>query len=255
VLRAARFETRYGFAIDGSTESLLRQAVEMGMLPEVSGARIREEMLDIIDEEHVVSVLRRLDDLGAFATLLPDGADRERVLSEVTLVDESFSGLSPRFPRPPRRRVALTTPLAATSSRVGAERWARRLRFGKEYAAPALSIVERRDAILGMLRDGRKMRDSRLYFLLQPLPEEALVYLWAVGEQQARERVERYLDVLSEVRITVSGDDLTDLGMEPGPGYSAILAQALGDRLDGRAVGREAELANLKRLARPRRAK
>jgi len=104
-----------------------------------------------------------------------------------------------------------------------------------------------------LLRDGRKMRDSRLYFLLQPLPEEALVYLWAVAEKLGRERIERYLDVLSGVRIAVSGDDLTALGMEPGPGYSAILAQALGDRLDGRAVGREAELANLKRLARPRR--
>lgn len=255
VLRAARFEKRYGFAIDGSTEALLRQAVELEMLDEVSGARIREEMLDILDEEHVVAVLRRLEDLSAFAALVPEGVDRERVLDEVTLVDASFGTLAARFKRPPRRRVALTTPLAASASRVGAERWARRLRFGREYAAPALSVVERREVILGMLKDRRKMRDSRLYFLLQPLPEEALVYLWAVGELLARERIERYLDVLSEVRIAVSGDDLTALGMEPGPGYSAILAQALGDRLDGRAFGREAELANLRRLARPRRAK
>lgn len=255
VLRAARFEARYGFAIDGSTEALLRRAVELEMLDEVSGARIREEMLDIIDEEHVAPILRRLEEFGAFAALVPESIDRAQVLDEVALVDASFSTLATRFDRPPRRRVALSTALAASASRVAAERWARRLRFGREYASPALAIVERREVLLGMLRDGRKMRDSRLYFLLQLLPEEALVYLWAVGERLGRERIERYLDVLSGVRIAVSGDDLTALGMEPGPGYSAILAQALGDRLDGRAVGREAELANLKRLARPRRVK
>jgi len=255
VLRAARFEARYGFSIDGSTEALLRQAVELEMLDEVSGARIREEMLDIIDEEHVGPIFRRLEEFGAFGALVPDGVDRTRVLDEVTLVDASFGTLAPRFKRPPRRRVALTTPLAASATRASGERWARRLRFGREYAAPALALVDRRDVLLGMLRDGRKMRDSRLYFLLQPLPEEALVYLWAVGERVSRERIERYLEVLSDIRIAVNGDDLTALGMEPGPGYSAILAQALGDRLDGRAVGREAELANLKRLARPRRAK
>jgi tRNA nucleotidyltransferase (CCA-adding enzyme) len=104
-----------------------------------------------------------------------------------------------------------------------------------------------------MLRDRRKMRDSRLYFALQALPDETLIYLWAVGGRLERERIERYLDHLAGTRTDVSGDDLTALGMVPGPAYSAILAQALADRLDGKAVGREAELTNLRRLAKARR--
>jgi hypothetical protein len=39
------------------------------------------------------------------------------------------------------------------------------------------------------------------------------------------------------------------MGATPSEAFSAILARALDDRLDGRAVGRRAELANLKRLA------
>jgi tRNA nucleotidyltransferase (CCA-adding enzyme) len=54
--------------------------------------------------------------------------------------------------------------------------------------------------------------------------------------------------VLSRVGLSVSGDDLVALGLEPGPVFSAILAQAKADLLDGKAVGREAELANVKRL-------
>ncbi|MGB4592783.1 MAG: CBS domain-containing protein [Coriobacteriia bacterium] len=250
VLRAARFEERYGFAIDGSTEALLRQAVDMEMLEEVSGARIREEMLDIIDEERVGPILRRLEDLGAFAALVPEGVDRGRVIDEIALTDVAYSTIAGRFARPPRRRVSLVVAFAATASRVAAERWTRRMRFGREYAAPALAACERREALLAMLRDRRGMRDSRLFFALDSLPHEALVYLWAVSPKGARERIERFIDVLTGVRAAVSGDDLVALGLQPGPGFSAILAQALADRLDGRAVGREAELANLKRLAR-----
>jgi tRNA nucleotidyltransferase (CCA-adding enzyme) len=250
VLRAARFEERYGFRMDASTTALLRQAVDMDMLGEVSGARIREELLDIIDEEHVGTILRRLEELGAFASLVPEGADRARVLDEVTLVAGSYSTLARLFARPPRRRVSLVVPVAGSASRVSVERWARRLRFGREYGVPATTTAERREPVLAMLRDRRKMRDSRLYFLLQPLPEETLIYLWAVSGAQERERIERYLTQLAGTKAAVSGDDLSALGMAPGPGYSAILAQALADRLDGKAVGREAELANLKRLAR-----
>ncbi len=253
VLRAARFEERYGFRMDGSTSALLQRAVDMEMLAEVSGARIREELLDIIDEERVVAILRRLDEIGAFSALVPEGVDRSRVLDEVAVVDASFSSLSGRFARSPRRRVTLVVPLVASAPRQAAERWVRRMRFGREYGLPALTAAERGDAVRRVMRDRRKMRDSRLYFLLQALPEETLIYLWAVGGPLERQRIERFISELAGAKPAVSGDDLTGLGMEPGPEYSAILAQALADRLDGKAVGREAELANLKRLARAKR--
>jgi tRNA nucleotidyltransferase (CCA-adding enzyme) len=93
------------------------------------------------------------------------------------------------------------------------------------------------------------MRDSRLFFLLEPLPSETIVYLWSTGDPAARARIEHHLDDLAGIRTEVTGNDLLALGLEPGPGFSAILSQARADRLDGRAVGREAELANLRRLA------
>jgi tRNA nucleotidyltransferase (CCA-adding enzyme) len=248
VLRAARFEVRYGFAVDGSTEALLRQAVDLAMLDEVSGARIREELLDILTEDGVAVILSRLDDLGALQPLLPDGVDHTRVLEDVTLVEAGHGALAGRFAREPHRAVALVAALGARGSRTAAERWARRLRLGREYTSTLLPLVERGRTLLARLRDRRKMRDSRLFFLLEALPEEVIVYLWSVGDELARTRVEHFLDDLARVRPEVSGDDLVALGLEPGPGFSAILSQARADRLDGRAVGRDAELVNLRRL-------
>lgn len=94
------------------------------------------------------------------------------------------------------------------------------------------------------------MRASRLYQLLEAMPPEGLLYLWATGDEVVRSRVEEFVRVLAPTRPAVSGADLIALGLEPGPAFSAILAQARADRLDGRAVGRAAELQNLKRLVR-----
>ncbi len=250
VLRAARFERRYGFTIDPSTEALLRQAVDMQMLDEVSGARIREEILDIIDEESVAPIMRRLHALGALELLLPDGSSAKQVLDELALTEIAFLALADSFPTPPRRRIALLVPFAASVTRPVAEHWAHWLRFGREYGTPILLAAEKRQALLSRLRDRRGMRDSRLYTLLSDLPAETLIYIWAVSDTTGRERVERYVNVLSQIQTAVSGDDLVELGLTPGPRFSGILGQALSDRLDGRAVGRQAELTNLRRLVR-----
>ncbi len=95
-----------------------------------------------------------------------------------------------------------------------------------------------------------RVRDSRLYTLLHGLEPETVAYVRLRGSRRVRERVDRFITRVAPVRLAVSGKDLERLGVEAGPAYSAILAQVLADRLDGIAVGREAELADLWRLAR-----
>ncbi|MDH4139456.1 MAG: CBS domain-containing protein [Coriobacteriia bacterium] len=248
VLRAARFEERYAFEMDSSTEQLARQAVEMNLLDEVSGARIREEMLDIIDEDSPAAVFERLQKLGALGLLLYPSAHPHEVLEALYASERGYKTLAPHFVRAPRRRVALVAALAHGATRSQAERWLRHLRFGREYGEPTMAVAERAPQLFRTLRDGRKMRDSRLYHALKAYPEEAMVHLWSMGDERVRDRVELFLDTISRLRPEVGGEDLIGMGLEPSPVFSSILSQALDDRLDGRAVGREAELANLKRL-------
>ncbi len=250
VLRALRFEQKFGFRIDSSTDALMRQAVEMGMLDEVSGARLREELLDIVDEESVAAILRRLNEVGVLGSIGPEGAEHERVLVDVEACATAYPVIEREWSSAPRRRTLLVTALVASAGKVPADRWCRKMRFGREYATPAVVTAERMETLTTRLKDRRKMRPSRLYYALEGLPIETLAYLWATGEERVRARVERFVHDLSAVRPAVSGEDLIALGVQPGPGFAGILAQARADRLDGKAVGREAELANLERLAK-----
>ena len=250
VLRAARFEKRYGFPMDASSEELARRAVEMQVLDEVSGARLREEMLDIIDEDSPSDVFQRLEDIGALAILLYLDASADRVIEALAKTERGYKRLEGRFSRKPRRRVTLVASMVHGADGRLADKWLSHLRFGREYGDPTRSVAERGPLALKRLSDGRKMRDSRLFHVCEPLPAEVLIYLWSIGEEKARKRVERYIEEISRVEPEVTGEDLIEMGLAPGPGFSAILSQARDDRLDGKTVGREAEMANLKRIVK-----
>ena len=249
VLRAVRFEGRYGFAMDSGTEGQARRAIELDMLSEVSGARLREELLGILAEESPASALERLERLGALQALLPDGARAADVPDRLRALEQTLDEIGPLFSRPPRRSVALVAALSMGCERADTEHWLRHFRLGRVYAEAALVLAERGPRLLAQLADRRGMRDSRLYRLLAPLPAETIANLAARGPEVARERIERFVRVVSGTRMAVSGTDLVEMGAQPSEAFSAILSRALDDRLDGRAVGRRAELANLKRLA------
>jgi tRNA nucleotidyltransferase (CCA-adding enzyme) len=249
VLRAARFEARFGFSMDETTEGLAQRAVEMGLLLEISGARVREEMLAILQEDDVASPLNRLHELGALSGLLPHGVAPDAAIGDVRAVLTSLDVMPRAAGRPPRRVTALLVALAGSGNASAVERWADRLRLGRGIAGAAREAAARTPALLQALDSAAPMRDSRLFALLDGLLPETLVYVRARGGDRVRERVDRFASVLSHVRLEVSGDDLVEMGAAPSQVFSDILTQVRSRRLDGAVAGRAAELRELRRLA------
>lgn len=249
VLRAARFEVRYGFGMDTHTFQLALRAVELGVLDEVSGSRIRDELYDILDESAPLEILQRLDELAALPALSPAGVAPARLLSALVGCTDALASFVPRLGKRVNARAVFVACIASCAEQAAGVKWVRRLRIGKDVAEPAFVVMARGSATMRSLRDRRGMRDSRLFRLLDPLPVEALVCLWGAGDALVRERIERFALDLANIPMTVSGHDLVSMGAAPGESFSAILAQARDDLLDGRVSGRDAELTNLRRLA------
>ncbi len=63
LLRAVRYETRLGFSMDTDTERLAREAGAAGALATVSGARIRDELMDLLRELEAPAAVERLREL------------------------------------------------------------------------------------------------------------------------------------------------------------------------------------------------
>lgn len=249
LLRAVRFEVRYGFRLDDHTLQLAAHAAEMDVLADVSGARVREELYAILGEEHPDVMFARLHELGALAEILPAGVDAAGAVELAHGCQTALPGLREAGLVVTDLPGVFLAALVVGAKPAEGERWIRHFRIGREQAAPVRSAV-RIAALLRTLASQRPLRDSRLFRLLEGVHPSALVCAWVLADAAGRERIERFVTTLSKVRPAVTGRDLIVMGAAPGEAFSAILSRAFDDTLDGRAVGREAELANLRRLAR-----
>jgi hypothetical protein len=73
-----------------------------------------------------------------------------------------------------------------------------------------------------------------------------------VPRRRVREALTEYLRDRRELRPQITGNDLLEAGVPPGPGIAAGLRAALRARLDGRAPDRRTQLAAALRAARAR---
>jgi len=236
LLRAVRYETRLGFALDAATERLARAASEDGALRVVSGPRVRDELLDLLAEQEVAAALGRVRELGLDTALDPNlAADADLVASAALGAVETGAD---------RVLAALAALISAAPAEL--DPWLMRL----DLKAPQRAAVARaaRSGPTLAAELGSPLPDSRLHALLDDEPPEALALALASGAPA--DPVLRYLSALRDTRLEITGDDLVAAGVGPSPAIGQALAETLRRKLDGEVAGREAELALALRLAR-----
>src|SRR5262249_32618876 len=81
IFRAIRYENRYGFRMDDHTAALARGTIEMGLVGDLSSARLRDELVALLEEGEGEHSILRLAELGADRAIHPHlAADGEAVV-------------------------------------------------------------------------------------------------------------------------------------------------------------------------------
>jgi tRNA nucleotidyltransferase (CCA-adding enzyme) len=237
LLRAVRYATRLGFELEPETERLAREAVAADALSTVSGARIRDELMDL---------LRQTD--------APTGIERLREL-------EIHSALHPKLDPDPE----LVASAALGAFAIGADRGVAALAALVESAPEELDLwladlnllADERDAasraarvaprIATALRE-REHTPSDLRALLGKEPLEALAL--ALALRAPSDAVLRWVTDLRGIGLEISGADLLAAGVPEGPDIGRALEETLRRKLDGLVSGRDEELETALLLAR-----
>ena len=94
IFRAVRFEKRLGFRMDRHTEELARSAVRMDIVSRLTGVRIRDELIYIMDEERPFNAIRRLYDLGALSKIGISRDIEKGFVGEMRKALDSSAGIS-----------------------------------------------------------------------------------------------------------------------------------------------------------------
>ena len=224
----ARFDTR------AATEELARSAIDAGLVARLTPARLRDELVPLLDEPHAPASIRRLGVLG------PDS--RRAAHEEAAALFERLEALRDKYR------------LAIPSWRLGL---AALVREADEDSQPSLeALTLRREdarAVAAAVSEGPRLaeesREARtpadVVALVEPYPEDAPLMALALDDTTA---LREYFERLRDVRLEIDGTDLAGLGLEESPRVGEVLAELRRRKLNGELDGRDSELAAAREL-------
>jgi tRNA nucleotidyltransferase (CCA-adding enzyme) len=238
LLRLARYASRLGFEIERRTLALLWDAVGGRALGTVSGSRVGAEVRLLAREQEPIKAFRTLRELGIDAAIEPNFG-----LGDADLAERAV-GLLPDG----ERRDLLVLALAARGV-AGAEleRLLEWLAFEAGERDAILAAATRADPLARQLADAT--RPSQVAAAASGAGPELVALAGALGPAEA---AREWLASLRHVKLEIDGADLLAAGLPEGPGIGRGLRAALAAKLDGRASGPEAELAQALAAVRDR---
>ncbi|UCH87591.1 MAG: CCA tRNA nucleotidyltransferase [Dehalococcoidia bacterium] len=231
ILRAVRYETRFGFGIEEKTLALLKR--DLAYLDTISGARVRHEFLRLLAEDEPEQSLLRCQELGVLAAI--HGA--LRFDDELAAAFRRTRRAGRAAPQPEVHLALLGTRLSPADAEAVALRLAlsKRQRQALEGAAALAELVSwlsRADA-----------RPSQVVERLESYPLAAVEACGLLAQQSTAKRMlRRYLGKWRYVKTSLDGRALARLGVARGPAMKDVLRLLKAARLDGQASSREEEM-------------
>lgn len=238
IWRAIRYEQRLDFTLEPDTLRLLKR--DLNMLETISRDRIRHELELVLKEEFPEKAIRRAGNLGVLEKLHPS------LQGDNWLTEKFMKARGVVSPNSPSTELYLTL-LAYRLNKDETEEFIGRLGLRK------LQTRTLRDACLVKSRINKisesGLKPGEIYNLLHGLSHTALVAATiATDSSIIIKNINLYLDKLRYVRTALSGKDLEEMGIKPGPRMKEILQKLLEARLDGQVTDRQGEIEMVEKL-------
>jgi putative nucleotidyltransferase with HDIG domain len=284
LMRAVRFAARFGFAIESETLAAIRR--HASKVTTVSAERLRDELTKLLTEGAARRGFQLLDDTGLLAKILPEVAAMKGIAQppqyhpegdvwthSLMMIEGLPAGCSPTLAwgvllhdvgKPPTFR-----PVQETGDRIRfdghvdvgvrmAEKICRRFRFSNEETEQILALI----ANHMRFKDVERMKPATLKrFVRLPRFDEhmALHRLDCLSSHRrldAYEFVEHLIketprEVIHPPRL-LTGEDLIELGYQPGPVFSEILRTVEDAQLEGEVQTKEQARELVRRKFRAR---
>jgi tRNA nucleotidyltransferase (CCA-adding enzyme) len=241
LFRGVRFEQRFNFAFAEDTRQLIAPALPV--IDQISGDRIRRELELIFCETQALPALTRLDELRILRRV-----DPELRVDEWTAERFRLQAGSPE-------RNAVETKgdpflcwvwLACRLNERSLTRFSQRVNLTRDDAIDLAQVQALRAAAETI---GQLTSRSRLYRALVNYHERSLrAALTVIDQPAARAAIELYLNELRQIKPTLNGTRLQELGVPRGPLLGRILDEVQAALLDGLVTTPQQEEAYARRI-------
>ena len=229
LFRAARYMSRLGLNPSPGTMKARDLALKLGVLHRLSPARLRQEFVRILQEDHPEKALFCLQELKVLEALVPSASALLSALSYIVQQD---------LPEETRLE-ALALLLARKRKELAAFLVPSPKRF--EHLCASWAALKREE---GFLRSPRPLSEKVFFLEKFPLP---VLLAQAAERKEGRVLLERCLKEYFSLSPHLSGERLKEKGVPPGPLLGEMLKKLRAARLDGLVKSEEDEWALLRK--------
>lgn len=242
ILRAIRFEQRYGFKIEQQTLSLAKNAIKEKLLLKLSADRIREELKHIFNELSPVGAVLRMKELNVLSQVIPEAEVNPAAIEAMKRVPGAIDYIKELVNNNIHTWIVY---LAILLSKKGCQAVTagEHLRITKQEQKILTEILCRCSEIIEILSLNKPMKMSEIAAEFRNLPVEGYVFIMAMSPNGiVLERLKNYLARSRHNKLQVNGEDIKCMGFKPGVLFQKALDAARDAKLDGLITTKEDEL-------------
>ena len=246
VFRAIRFEQRFGFRISKETESFIKQAQTMELFERLSGSRLGNELIHMLEEQAPLKGIGRVEEFRLTPCIHPKLHTKPPVQSLFESAEKILTWFTVEHPNTPIKRwlVYGLTWFELLGNADLTKTW-KRLGFPQGHIKTTGEYVDAQSTLIRTL-NRQNLASSEAYALLSSWPNEILLFLMAKVQlkpttQRAMERVREYFTTWQHISIATTGHDLEDMDLPKGPAFRRVLETIFNAKLDGMVSTEEDE--------------
>ncbi|MBW1667850.1 MAG: CBS domain-containing protein [Deltaproteobacteria bacterium] len=248
VLRAIRFEQRFGLKIGKLTLALMKNAVAINCFKDLSGRRLFLEIKLLLMEREPLKAIERMNEFGLLQVISPAlnlTRDLRNLLQNVQGVISWFDLLYLDEPYEPWK--VYWHALTSTLDKRALNQVSKRMQLGeKEKQILIDQQLEANKAIEKLYRI-KGAKNYQLYTLLSRYDTEILLWLMAKANNPTiKKQISTYFTKLKNSESILKGKDLKKIGFEPGPLYKKIFDSLLEARINNQVSTKQDEIRFVK---------
>ncbi|MEN3043244.1 MAG: CBS domain-containing protein [Fervidobacterium sp.] len=244
MIRAVRFEQRYGFHMEEHTLYLLKKNLEENYLERVSGSRIRQEIEKILEEKNPLNAIKRMAELGMIKHIFPKTyyttvmeEKLERLFAFIPFLRNKFNNFNHFY--------AISTILLEYYDKTSLEnmrlkygypkKFIESLKFTENMILPVKSMIE------------NKFQLSEIYKVLGKANPYVYAHISAYLTTQGQDYLKYYIDAVQNIKLEkISGKKLMEkYQIKSGPILNTILEEVFCRKLDDNNLDEEEFLDTL----------
>ena len=247
VLRAIRFEQRFGFKIGKLTLALIKNAVKINTFKNIEGLRLYHEMTLILKEQDPDMIIERMSELNLLQFVSPDIKLTNTVKTVLAEIKKTIAWYNLLYLEDPLHSwkvywhgltCLLDMPALKTLTK----------KMGLGYKKTHKLILQRNNLnqlVSQLNKPG--INNYQVYTLLSSYDTDILIYLMAkTNSDKIKRLISIYFTKLKRLKVHLKGKDLLALGLKPGPHFGKIFDRLLEAKLNDMVETKEEEITFVK---------